>query len=213
MNRAIYEESKALAMELGFDLSDEGVNDAMQLPPVEKWEDDKKLSGFLPMWEKIDSAFKDENTKSDWHDELKTLAKTTRSASKGSIRGNLFEQAVEALALREGCSVEKDVEMYDIADESIDYVITLKSGKKLFLMCQIDLWGGGHQSNRAYKYLKNDNITSIVYNPYDLKKSRPGTKSYNTQQLLLQSHNCKRLMWLSDLKQLIREDNEKLSRL
>jgi len=213
MNRAIYEESKALAMELGFDLSDKGIIESTQLPPVEKWKDDKKLSGFLDLYKQIDLDHEDENIRSNRRDALKTAIKTSRSASIGTTRGNLFEQAVEALALREGCTVDKNVRMNDIADESIDYVITLKSGEKLFLMCQIDLWGGGQQINRAYKYLKNDKITSIVYNPYDLKKSRTGTKSYNTQHLLLQSYTCKRVMWLSDLKQLIREDNEKLSRL
>jgi hypothetical protein len=80
-------------------------------------------------------------------------------------------------------------------------------------MCQVDLWGGGQQINRAYKYLANDKITSVVYNRYDLKKQRPGSKSDRTQQLLLQSHASKKLMWLSDLDLYIRENNEKLSRL
>lgn len=213
MNLEIYEKSVTIAKELGFVLSDSGISESTQLPPVEEWSNDKKLSGFLDLHSQINVNVKDENIKSSMLAALEAGIKRCRSASIGSLRGSLLERAVEALAHELGCTVERNVRMNDIADESIDCVITLKSGEKLYCMCQVDLWGGGQQINRAYKYLTNDKITSVVYNRYDLKKHRPGSKSDRTQQLLLQSHTSKKLMWLSDLDLYIRENNEKLSRL
>lgn len=210
MNRTIYKESVNIAMKHGFDLSDKGIIDAMQLPPVEKWKSDKKLRGFLGLYHNIINKDEDENAKFATLTLLFEAIKPSRSAAIGAIRGGLFEQAVEALARRWGCTVEKGVRMSDVVSESFDHVITLKSGEKLFLMCQIDLWGGGQQTNRADKYLKNDKISiAMVYNYYDGDKKRKGKSA----GLLRKAYDSKKMMWLSDLDQLLREDNEKFSRL
>lgn len=211
MNNTIYEKSVTLAMDLGFDLSDKGIIDAMQLPPIEEWKRDKKLRGFIDVYHEINNNIKDGFNKSRALAALNEAIKPSRSAAIGNTRGNLLEQAVESLAHRWGCTVERGVRMNDVAAESIDCVITLKSGEKLLLMCQIDLWGGGQQTNRADKYLNNDKIISMVYNYYDGDKKRKG-KSAGTCLLLKQAYDSKKLMWLSNLDQVMREDNDNARR-
>ena len=213
MNLQTYEKSVAIAKRSGFDLSDDAIKRNTTLPPLPEWKNDKKLSGFLHVIDLINDFVKDEKQKSDLLFELETAIKGTRSAAMGAIRGHLFEKAVETLAIELGCTVQKNVNMPDLAAETIDYIITLKDGAVLYCMCQIDLWGGGQQTNRSDKYLKNNKITSIVYNLYDITPTTRARKTSTTHELLSQAYASGRLMWLADLDAYIRERNEKFSSL
>lgn len=202
MNREIYERSGAILRELGFDLSSDGVLDRMRLPPTEEWSRDAKLRLFIPIREKL----KEEDIPI-----LERAIKNCRSASKASINGKFLEDAVEALARRYGCDVRRNVRRGDVAKESIDCAIKFPDGSEIYVMCQMDLWNGGQQTNRAEKYLNRNDATfiSVVYNPYNppSRSSRRNVKAQEVHGWIARAHSERRLMWLADLDDYIRERN------
>lgn len=79
---------------------------------------------------------------------------------KGCIRGNVFNELIRSKI----CSLNLDPERFEVCfekqhenfkcDEIPDWYIFDRHKKKLMIgMNQIDLWGGGHQTNRASKYI------------------------------------------------------------
>jgi hypothetical protein len=83
--------------------------------------------------------------------------------TKGVIRGNKFNKIVQDKIIQ----LNLDPTMFDVAferkcedhptSEIPDWYILEKSTKKTIIgMNQLDLWGGGHQINRASKYIVND---------------------------------------------------------
>ena len=81
---------------------------------------------------------------------------------KGVIKGNFFNKIVKDKILSFAflnqdydIAFEKNCNNFD-TDEIPDFYITnIKTKKSLVGMNQISLTGGGHQTNRAYKYLSN----------------------------------------------------------
>ena len=100
------------------------------------------------------------------------------AGTKGVVRGNKFNKIVENLIknikLDEKCfevCFEKKCELY-LTDEIPDWYILEKSTNKIILgMNQLDLFNGGHQINRGYKYLidnkhntKNSKFLCVICN-------------------------------------------------
>lgn len=90
---------------------------------------------------------------------------------KGVIRGNKFNCIVQRFLI----DLKLDEEKFEISfekqcenisfSERPDWFISDKNADKIIIgMNQLDLWGGGHQLNRGYKYLKNN-----VYNTENCK--------------------------------------------
>ncbi len=87
------------------------------------------------------------------------------SGTKGVIRGNKFNEIVKNKIislnldnLKYLIEFEKNI---DICEERPDwYIKNLISGKIIIGMNQIDLFSGGHQINRAYKYLFNNKLNN-----------------------------------------------------
>ena len=206
MNQETYTQSASLLQDLGFDYSSESILDKMSLPPLEDWVNDKKLAPFVA----VRSMLPPQGIAL-----LERAIKNSRSAAKGSINGKLLEDAVEELAKRHGCTVERNVRINNVAAESIDCVITFIDGSKEYFMCQMDLWNGGQQGNRAEKYLnRNDGIfICVVYNEYTPPSQSSGRneKSQVLYQWIKKSYETRRLMWLADLDNYIRERNAKRS--
>lgn len=84
--------------------------------------------------------------------------------TKGVIKGNMFNVIVKNYInclnldkdLFEICFEKKHTEY--ITDEKPDWYIFQKSTKKILIgMNQLDLWNGGHQSNRGSKYICTEN--------------------------------------------------------
>ena len=82
------------------------------------------------------------------------------AGTKGVIRGNKFNNIVKNIInnlklddnIFEIC-FEKKCELYE-TDEIPDWYILEKTNKKIIIgMNQLDIWGGGQQLNRGYKYL------------------------------------------------------------
>ena len=88
--------------------------------------------------------------------------------TKGVIRGNKFnnivKQFITKLALdteRFDICFEKECNTY-LTSEKPDWYILEKSTNKILIgMNQLDLWGGGQQLNRGYKYIENNKHNNI----------------------------------------------------
>jgi hypothetical protein len=62
-----------------------------------------------------------------------------------------------------------------IIDEIPDWIIKNNLNNKIIIgMNQLDLWNGGHQLNRGFKYLNNDNykIICVICNYIQLKSNK-----------------------------------------
>lgn len=88
--------------------------------------------------------------------------------TKGVIRGNKFNNIIKNYILnlnldknRFIISFEKKCD-YFITDEIPDwYIYDLYNNKVIIGMNQLDLWNGGQQINRGYKYILNNNYDNI----------------------------------------------------
>ena len=88
--------------------------------------------------------------------------------TKGVIRGNKFNNIIKNYILnlnldknRFIISFEKKCD-YFITDEIPDwYIYDLYNNKIIIGMNQLDLWNGGQQINRGYKYILNNNYDNI----------------------------------------------------
>ncbi len=85
------------------------------------------------------------------------------AGAKAAIRGNQFNKIIQQKIL----NMKLNTNLYDIqfekhchhanTNECPDWFILERSTNKVLIgMNQIDLWGGGSQFNRAFKYLNND---------------------------------------------------------
>lgn len=90
------------------------------------------------------------------------IVKLIPPGTKGVIRGRVFNEitrdTIISLNLDSHFRVEfeKECELYK-TDEIPDWYILEKSTSKIIIgMNQLDLWSGGHQLNRGYKYLFNN---------------------------------------------------------
>ena len=90
--------------------------------------------------------------------------------TKGVIKGNKFNQIVKHKLLnfkldsnRFEIKFETKIKVLQKIDEIPDwYIYDKKNNKYLIGMNQVDLWGGGHQLNRGFKYLNYN--TQITHN-------------------------------------------------
>ena len=112
--------------------------------------------------------------------------KLVPSGTKGVIRGNKFNSIVKHKILKHGLDDEKFEIMFERQspvqkmDEIPDWYILERSTNKLLIgMNQLDLWNGGHQLNRGFKYLKNTHLNTpavkilcVVCNKIKLKSKK-----------------------------------------
>lgn len=107
------------------------------------------------------------------------------AGTKGSIKGNLFNQIVKHHIL----DMKIDNEQYDVCFEKKHsfyntseipdwYILCKKSNKIIIGMNQLDVWNGGAQLNRGMKYLMNNShnteknkLLCVVCNEIELKST------------------------------------------
>lgn len=111
--------------------------------------------------------------------------------TKGAIRGNMFNTIVKKRIEK----MELDNDLFEVCfekrcrkqptDERPDWFIKEKSTQKVMIgMNSLALWGGGQQSNRATKYVREKNsdmldgnvLVNVVCNKIQVK--RPNSKEY-----------------------------------
>jgi len=113
------------------------------------------------------------------------------SGTKGVIRGNLFNKIIKEYLLNLNL------------DEIPDWIIKNNSNKKIIVgMNQIDLWNGGHQINRGFKYINNTDykIISVVCNYIQLKSNK--NKIYKLFNIGFSNYS---LCYINNLEDIIRK--------
>lgn len=89
--------------------------------------------------------------------------------TKGVIRGNKFNSIIKDFII----DLNIDTNIFDICfekmseivktDEIPDWYIYNKNTSKILIgMNQLDLWNGGHQLNRGFKYLINNKTNNVI---------------------------------------------------
>lgn len=134
--------------------------------------------------------------------------------TKGVIRGNMFNKIVKDKIL----SFNLDPTRYDIkfetkheriaTNEIPDWYIENKQNDKVLIgMNQVDLWNGGQQLNRGFKYLINNSIDSeycqlicVVANPITLKSDKS-----KTFQLFDKTFESGKMCYLTQLQNTIQK--------
>jgi len=163
----------------------------------------KKLSEIL-------IKYTDEETKEKIIFEY--LVQLIPPGTKGVIRGNKFNNIVKQFITK----LALDTERFDICfekkcsthltSEKPDWYILEKSTNKIIIgMNQLDLWGGGQQLNRGYKYIENNkhnNINSkllcVVCNEIQFK-----SKNNKTYKLFKIGFENNTLCYLNNLQNII----------
>jgi hypothetical protein len=163
----------------------------------------KKLSEIL-------IKYTDEETKEKIIFEY--LVQLIPPGTKGVIRGNKFNNIVKQFITK----LALDAERFDICfekecnthltSEKPDWYILEKSTNKIIIgMNQLDLWGGGQQLNRGYKYIENNkhnNINSkllcVVCNEIQFKSKK--NKTYKLFKIGFENNT---LTYLNNLQNII----------
>jgi hypothetical protein len=132
--------------------------------------------------------------------------------TKGVIRGNKFNNIVKQFITK----LALDTERFDICfekkcsthltSEKPDWYILEKSTNKIIIgMNQLDLWGGGQQLNRGFKYIENNkhnNINSkllcVVCNEIQFKSKN--NKAYKLFKIGFENNT---LTYLNNLQNII----------
>jgi hypothetical protein len=135
----------------------------------------------------------DEETKKKIIDDEEFLLTIIPAGTKGVVRGNTFNSIVKNFitelaldgAIFEVC-FEKECDSHP-TDEKPDWYILEKSTKKVIIgMNQLDLWGGGQQLNRGFKYIfnpsndTNTKLLCVVCNEIQLKNTNKAYKLFAT---------------------------------
>lgn len=107
------------------------------------------------------------------------------AGTKGVIRGNMFNKIVKNKILSYNLNPIKYTIKFETKHDKIVtseipdwYIENINNGKVLIGMNQVDLWNGGQQLNRGFKYLINNSIDNdycklicVIANPITLKKN------------------------------------------
>ena len=140
------------------------------------------------------------------------LLKLIPPGTKGVIRGNKFNNIVKQFIKK----LDLDTNRFDICfekkcdthftSEIPDWYILEKSTNKIIIgMNQLDLWGGGQQLNRGFKYIENNkhnNINSkllcVVCNEIQFKSKK--NKIYKLFEIGFENNT---LCYLNNLQNII----------
>lgn len=136
-----------------------GLTDTVLMPEYMKC---KSLSKNIEILQVILTEHNDEKTSNEII--KKYMPKLIPSGTKGVIRGNKFNDVVKQFILNLPLDSDKFEICFEkncnkhVTSEIPDWFILEKSNDKTIIgMNQLDLWGGGQQINRGYKYLINNN--------------------------------------------------------
>jgi hypothetical protein len=135
------------------DLTDEKL-----MPEYEKC---NSVKNEIKKLEAILSKYLNEETKQNVIKDY--LLELIPAGTKGVIRGNKFNNIIKNFII----NLQLDTDRFEIlferkcdrhfTTEIPDWYILEKSTNKIIIgMNQLDLWGGGQQLNRGYKYLENN---------------------------------------------------------
>lgn len=147
---------------------------------------------------KLDKILSKHNITNDQKDAIITdyLIELIPPGTKAVMRGNKFNRIINARITnmkldptRFEVAFEKECTVCETFERPDWYILDKKTGKVIIGMNQLDLWGGGHQHNRASKYLIDNKINTdktkllcVVCNKIKFKIQKngdsPKTKAY-----------------------------------
>jgi hypothetical protein len=136
------------------------------------------------------------------------------AGTKGVIKGNKFNCIVKKLIIDMKfnpidfeIAFEKQCDKYTMTEIPDWYILNLKTNKIILGMNQLDLWGGGAQTNRGSKYVNNENFNNenckllcVVCNEIQFKTNR--SKPYKMFELGFRTDT---LCYIKNLEKIIRE--------
>lgn len=142
------------------------------------------------------------------------LIKLVPAGTKGVIRGNKFNKLVkeklESLKFDRNkfeIEFEKKCETCITSEIPDFYMLEKKTNKVIIGMNQLDLWGGGQQINRGYKYIidnihnrENSKLLCVVCNEYKFKTDK--NKAYKLFETGFLNDT---LCYLSDIERIIKD--------
>lgn len=143
----------------------------------------------------------------------KYLLELIPAGTKGVIRGNKFNQIVKSYIIdlkldpvQYDVQFEKKCEQYMTSEIPDWYILHRPSTKLIIGMNQLDLWGGGQQLNRGFKYLINNSNTDenikllcVVCNEIQFKSEK--NKAYRLFEVGFRDNT---LCYLNNLGNIIR---------
>ena len=133
--------------------------------------------------------------------------------TKGAVRGNEFNNIIKNKILSftfldEDYDIQFEKKCINLATDEIPdfYILNTKLNKAIIGMNQISLIGGGHQTNRASKYIlhnksNDDNKTICLIAEYP-KLIKSKNKTY---KIFSKGFENNILLYLSDLESIIKE--------
>jgi hypothetical protein len=130
------------------------------------YKDCKSVKNEIKKLSEVLGKYIDEETKQKIIQEY--LLQLIPAGTKGVIRGNNFNNIVKQFITK----LELDADRFDIyfekkceehfTTEIPDWYILEKLTNKIIIgMNQLDLWGGGQQLNRGFKYIENNNHNNV----------------------------------------------------
>ena len=181
---------------------------------------DKKLMSIYTECDSVKNKIKQlENVLEKYIDEKtkhkiiqEYLSELIPAGTKGAIRGKIFNDIVKNYII----NLELDTSRFEICfekncdgyptSEIPDWYILEKSTNKIIIgMNQLDLWSGGQQINRGYKYIENNKHNSnnskllcVVCN--EIQFTRKKNKAYKLFELGFANNT---LCYLNNLQNII----------
>lgn len=142
----------------------------IQLSDAKLLEEYKKSKSAIKKLNKFKQILDDENVNIEKQNRIidKILIDLIPAGTKGVIRGNKFNEIVQNKILNIklnndifSIKFEKNCK-YCQTNETPDwYILEKLTGKVIIGMNQVDLWNGGQQLNRGFKYIHNNPINTV----------------------------------------------------
>ena len=132
--------------------------------------------------------------------------------TKGVIRGNKFNKIVKEFIIKLQLDInrfdiyfEKKCDIYFTTEIPDWYILEKLSNKIIIGMNQLDLWGGGQQLNRGFKYIedkkfdnKNSKLLCVICNEIQFKTNK--NKAYKLFEIGFKNNT---LCYLNNLDKII----------
>lgn len=205
-NKTIEELNTRIKNEISYDIISD-LTDEKLMPEYEKC---NSVKNEIKKLEDILSKYLNEETKQNIIKDY--LLELIPAGTKGVIRGNKFNNIIKQFII----NLNLDTERFEInferkceghlTTEIPDWYILEKSTNKIILgMNQLDLWGGGQQLNRGFKYLENNKhnnehskLLCVVCNEIQFKSKK--NKAYKLFEIGFKNNT---LCYINNLQNII----------
>jgi hypothetical protein len=155
---------------------------------LSEYKNSKSFKNAILKHEMILSRYLDDELTNKLLQDADYIKKLIPSGTKGVIKGNTFNRIVKEYLLHLGLDPERfelafEEESNFFNQEKPDWYILEKPTQRIIIgMNQLDLWSGGHQSNRGSKYLDDkyntDNLKLVCVVAHHIQFVSSKNKKY-----------------------------------